>query len=157
MKFSLIHHGLGDWEVRKSSFSRLNGAHRFKILADVMADHARSHALRVAARQTARPPYPRIRMMKRRRGWAITLHSHSHAPPPRSLSLTSASPLSHPRHAQVNRNAMPLPPHLYRARSLPPPCHCLIARAHRSAITSSSPTTHCLNPSQGKCLRASLP
>jgi len=61
---------------------------------------------------------------------------------------------SHTRRA--NRNAAPSPSHTLSAST--PPCHCAIARAHRSAITSStSLTTHCLNLSQGKRLRVSSP
>ena len=47
--------------------------------------------------------------------------------------------LSRPRTApKQNHSATPSPSHLHRARLLPPPCHCLIARAHSSAITSST-------------------
>jgi len=158
MKLSLVHHGLGDWEVGKSSFSRLNGARQLKILADVMADRARSLMPHVATRLTLSPSCPHVHVLKRRIGRVLALHSHSSALPPCSLSLASASPLSCPRHARANRSAVPSPPHLHRAHSQPPPRYCPIAHAHCSAITSStSLTTHCLNPSQGKRLRASSP
>ena len=59
------------------------------------------------------------------------------------------------RARRANHSIAPSSPHLRRARTPLPPCHCAIACAHRSAITSStSPTTHCLNLSQGKGLRA---
>ena len=86
MKFSLIHHGLGDWEVRKLSFSRLNGTRQFKISADVVADRARSRVPRVAARLTVRLPCPRVHVLKRRRGRVLTLHSLTC--PPSTLTLT---------------------------------------------------------------------
>ena len=71
-------------------------------------------------------------------------HFHSLVP---SLSSSLSLSCSPKRNYSATIAAAP--------RSLPPPCHCLIAHAHHLAITSStSPTTHCLNPRQGKGLWA---
>ena len=102
-----------------------------------MADRLRRHAPRVAAR------LPVCRRVKRENEMA-TSHFHSLAP---SLSSSFSLSRSLKRNRSTTLAAAP--------RSLPPPRHCSIAGAHRSAITSStSPTTHCLNPRQGNGLWA---